>query len=273
MAYTVYSGERCVRVAFDNGRCALTDGHHGLHTTAAGGRFSTQCGKYLSGDPLRRPTAGQKVTVENVSESVAAVLEQRIDVLREATLMNVEQLSERIRILEQGIDAVDTALVDMRTDLNREKKAREALTVELVNTRRSRLSPLEDRVVKLELPYGHVQAVKDTHNALVERIERIERDLRDTHDLAERAATAHLERKPEQWNADSAEPPHDQLYVDTDGAVWKHNDSGWHGCAPSCLDWALDEGWQWHELTSGRNDDPTGITPAPDFPWKVWTNG
>lgn len=209
MAYTVYNGDRCIRSAFDNGRCALTDGHHGLHTTAAGGRFSTQGGKYLSGDPLRRPMAGQKVTVETVSESVAAAaLSSRIDVLREATLMNVEQLSERIERLERQLAG----------------------------------GTLENHRVRLE---------------------RLEQDLRDTHDLAERAATAHLERKPEQWNADSAEPPRGQTYEDKQGDLWQCRNGRWF-----CV--RTDSGWS--HGSSGLLW-PFGDDCRLYFPWKVWTNG
>lgn len=82
-----------------------------------------------------------------------------------------------------------------------------------------------------------------------------------------------MERKPGQWDADSPEPPRG-LYVDTEGYVWKYNGDGWHGVRAADVGaWADDDGWQWHELTSGRNDDSRGIRPAPDFPWKVWTNG
>lgn len=218
MAYTVYSGERCTRSAFDNSRCALTDGHHGLHTTAAGGLFSTQGGRYLSGDPLLATRSVENATQVAASMQCqngtgawqcvrvrghdglhvrephpASALEQRIDVLREATLTNVEQLSERI--------------------------------------------------------------------------ERLEKDLRDTHDLAERAATAHLERKPEEWNADSGEPSRLRRYQDSRGCVWEYSSSryGWHWEKnPDDLRRLVGPFIPWDGLRSDRRAD---------FPWKVWTNG
>lgn len=273
MAYTVYNGERCTRNAFDNGRCALTDGHHGLHTTAAGGLFSTQGGRYLSGDPLLAtrsvvrqkvtgPRAGQKVTADNVSESVAAVLADRISAV-----------AQRVESETPLREALASRLDQLTNKLNQEQHNRHRLA-DQVTALMNRVTALEDRVAKLELPYGHIQAVKDTHNALVERIERLEKDLRDTHDLAERVATAHLERKPEQWSADSAEPPRDGLYVDAEGYQWKfsHDNEEWAYRRTAKYDWSLCDTWASLVYRWRRRNTENASSPAA-FPWKVWTNG
>lgn len=266
MAYTVYNGERCTRNAFDNGRCALTDGHHGLHTTAAGGLFSTQGGRYLSGDPLLAtrsvvrqkvtgPRAGQKVTADNVGESVAAVLADRISAV-----------AQRVESETPLREALASRLDQLTNKLNQEQHNRHRLA-DQVTALMNRVTALEDRVAKLELPYGHIQAVKDTHNALVERIERLEKDLRDTHDLAERVATAYLERKPEEWNADSDEPSRLRRYQDSRGCVWEYSSSryGWHWEKnPDDLRRLVGPFIPWDGLRSDRRAD---------FPWKVCTNG
>lgn len=203
MAYTVYNGERCTRNAFDNGRCALTDGHHGLHTTAAGGLFSTQGGRYLSGDPLLA-----RSSVENATQ-VAASMQ-----------------------CQNGTGAWQCVRVRGHNGLH----------------------------------------VREPHPAsaleqLSERIERLEKDLRDTHDLAERAATAHLERKPEEWNADSGEPSRLRRYQDSSGCVWEYSSSryGWHWEKnPDDLRGLVGPFIPWDSLRGNR---------LADFPWKVWTNG
>lgn len=265
MAYSIESttARRCT-TNLNGQQCGLAEHHIGDHVAPDGRqRWAQSIFAPLAeawGDRIGVPRAGQKVTADNVSESVAAVLADRISAV-----------AQRVVSETPLREALASRLDELAEQLTAEREARERLGSELVNTRRSRLSPLEDRVVKLELPYGHVQAVKDTHNALVERIERIERDLRDTHELAERAATAHLERKTvaTHWDARSPEPPRDQTYVDDSGALWRFfNGNGWQGTPPGTKWDPHGGGYTWDELCNSRKN-----LSRPDFPWKVWTNG
>lgn len=195
MAYSIESttAQRCTS-NLNGQRCGLAELHADEHVAPDGRqRWAQSIFAPLAeawGGRIGSPTAGQKVTADNVGKAAAILLSQRMDrisAVLDDRIDDANRRSEgaRVRALEAS-EAAERA----GEALAREVKAREALSAELVTTRRGRLSPLEDRVAKLELPYGHVQAVKDTHNALVERIERLEGDLRDTHDLAERVATA-----------------------------------------------------------------------------------
>lgn len=290
MAYSIESttARRCT-TNLNGQQCGLAEHHTGDHVAPDGRqRWPQSIFAPLAeawGDRIGVPRVGQKVTSDNVRESVAAVLADRISAV-----------AQRVESETPLREALASRLDQLADQLAAERKAREALAVELVNTRRRRLSPLEDRVVKLELPYGHVQAVKDTHNALVERIEKLEqgsnrwhdigttwnkqvhdrigaleRDLCDTHDLAERAATAHLERKTvaTHWDARSPEPPRDQTYVDDSGALWRFfNGNGWQGTPPGTKWDPHAGGYTWDELCNSRKN-----LSRPDFPWKVCTNG
>jgi hypothetical protein len=270
MVYLIESttAQRCTSNL--NGQwCGLAEHHTGDHVTPDGRKRWTQSIfaplAEAWGDRIGSPTAGQQVTAGNVSESAAVLLSQRMDRISAAMTDRVNDANRhsegaRVRAVEasEAAERVGEALA-------REVKAREALSADLELTCRA-LAMQNDRLARVERK--------------ADRIHKLERDLRDTHDLAERAATAHLERKPEGdvWHAFTAEPPRDGKYMDLAGCVWKYiwdkPGLGWHGVRSSRLDWAHDtEGWEWSELTSGRNNDPGGMRPTPDFPWKVWTNG
>lgn len=177
MAYSIESttAQRCT-TNLHGQQCGLAGHHAGDHVTPDGRqRWPQSIFAPLPeawGDRIGSPTAGQKVTADRVSEHAASVLSDRISAV-------AERVNAEIPLRE----ALASRLDQLTEQLAAETAAREALSVEFVTTRSRRLSPLEDRVAKLELPYGHVQAVKDTHNALVERVERLEQDLRDTREL------------------------------------------------------------------------------------------
>lgn len=145
MAYSIESttARRCT-TNLNGQQCGLAEHHVGDHVTPDGRqRWPQSIFAPLAeawGDRIGRPTAAQTVTADRVCEHTASVLSDRISAvadrvnaeipLREALASRLDQLTEQL--------AAETA-------------AREALSVELVTTRSRRVSPLEDRVAKLEL--------------------------------------------------------------------------------------------------------------------------
>jgi hypothetical protein len=145
MAYSIESttARRCT-TNLNGQQCGLAEHHIGDHVTPDGRqRWPQSIFAPLAeawGGRIGHPTAGQKVTADLVSEYAASMLSDRISAV-------AQRVESEIPLREALVSRLD----ELAGQLAAETAARTALSVELVTTRSQRLSPLEDRVLRLEL--------------------------------------------------------------------------------------------------------------------------
>jgi hypothetical protein len=157
MAYSIESttAQRCTS-NLNGQRCGLAEHHLGDHVAPDGRQrwpLTATTPEIMVGptDVYRAPLADAKVTADNVSESAVVLLSQRMDRISAAMIDRVNDANRRSEGARVRAVEASEAAERVGEALAREVKARVALSAELVTTRSRRLSPLEDRVAKLEL--------------------------------------------------------------------------------------------------------------------------